>query len=147
MANVTVKITDDQTKLNELLAMNGTNIEIAVGLFSESDPEATLKGQYNEQHTPSPSKTIVPKRPFIEPTYIANEKWLIRMVKFELKKGKHPHIFLTHLMEQMVMKVKHRINMGHFKKLAPSTIKKKGHNLPLKDTMQMYNAIKSRRIK
>jgi hypothetical protein len=143
MDSVTVEITDDQSKLNEILAMGDiVEIEIATGLFRDLDPEATLKGIYNELPNPR-----VPSRPFVEPTYIGNEKWMQRQVIANLKRGNNPNVFMVDMMNQMVDKIKHRINMGRFVKLADSTIAKKGHALPLKDTMEMYNAIKSRRLK
>lgn len=139
-----IDMKDNQDKLDEILDRYGsvTDIAYAVGIFSEDNPEEAKKGILNEKGT---SKS--PSRPFVEPTAISNEKFITQQIKKKLRKNESPETTLSIIADNLVGKVQGRIRGQKFKKLAPSTIKRKGHDTKLIETGEMYNAIKKKKIK
>lgn len=130
---------DDATKINKILNnFDDCNFEDYIGLISSIDPVETQRGIYNEYGTSN-----APARPFMEITYLKNEKYLIQQVLKNVKKFESPKVFIAKLSGEMVEKIRHRIDIMKYPKLAPSTVARKGHGKLLKDTNEMYNAIKT----
>lgn len=138
---VNVVTKDDRRKLDKILNnFDNTNFSDYIGLFSEINEKATQKGIFNEFGTAK-----APARPFVEPTYLKNEKWMIQQVKKNLKKFNSPKVFMTVMSEELVDKTKHTIDVMKYPQLAESTIIKKGNDKLLIDTKEMYEAITTTR--
>lgn len=130
---------DDRRKIDKILVnFEDCNFEDYIGLISSINPVETQRGIYNEYGTAN-----APARPFIEPTYLKNEKYLIQQVLKNLKKFESPKVFISKLSGEMVEKIRYKIDIMKYPKLAPSTVARKGHDKLLKDTYEMYNAIKT----
>ena len=139
--NVVTK--DDRSKLDKILTnFNDVNFEDKIGLLSDVNENATKKGIYNEFGT-----AIAPARPFLEPTYLKNENYIIQQIKKYLRAFENPYNFMNVISSTMVDKIKHKIDKMKYPRLAKSTIARKGHNMLLKDTMEMYEAITYRRYR
>ncbi|MGL5712969.1 MAG: hypothetical protein ACRCX2_08115 [Paraclostridium sp.] len=139
---VSVQVKDDRKKLDKILKnFDNCNFEDYIGLMSDLDTEATEKGLFNEFGT-----SKAPSRPFVEPTYINNEKWIIQQVEKGLRSFRSPRAILNIVSLKMVEKIRHKIDTMKYPKLAESTVKKKGHGKLLKDSYDMYSSIKTIRI-
>lgn len=117
------------------------NFDEFVGLISNLNPKEAQKGIFNEFGT-----SKAPARPFLEPSYLKNEKWIIQQVIKNAKKLKSPKQTVDEIGDEMVDRIKHKINVMKYPKLAQSTIKRKGRDDLLKDTEKMYQAIRKVRI-
>jgi len=138
-----VIVKDDRTVIDKLIAdYDNFNVEYNIGLFDSTDSEEAQKGIYNEFGT-----STAPPRPFIEPTILSNEKFLIKKIESELKKLSNPNIFLNDLANIMLNKTRNKIDKMKYPVLSAATIERKGHAKLLKDTYKMYNAIKIIKIK
>lgn len=133
-------VTKDNRKILDKILKNfdNCNFEDYIGLMSETDPKATEKGLYNEFGTAK-----APARPFVEPTYINNEKWIIQQVEKGLRTFRSPRNIMNIVSLRMVEKIRHKIDTMKYPKLAESTVAKKGHGMLLKDSYDMYGAIKT----
>ncbi|MGL4998724.1 MAG: hypothetical protein ACRC5T_07115 [Cetobacterium sp.] len=136
-----MEIIDKRAKWDKLLSdySKGT-INDYIGIFASTDKEEAKKAIFNEFGTAK-----APPRPFLVPTYIDNEKWINQQVLKSLKKLESPRLFMNVISLRLVEKVKHKINTMKHPKLAPSTIKKKGHAKLLIETGDMLNSIKHKR--
>lgn len=144
---VSVQVKDDRKKLDKILKnFDNCNFEDYIGLMSDLDPEATKKGIWNEFGYDGDKRSPVPSRPFVEPTYINNEKWIIQQVEKGLRSFRSPRAILNIVSLKMVEKIRHKIDTMKYPKLAESTVKKKGHGKLLKDSYDMYSSIKTIRI-
>lgn len=144
MSNVTVKIKDDRTKIDELLKLADSpiDVEVAAGIFSNSHPVEAKRAIFNEFGT-----SIAPSRPFVLPTFEANKRGMQKYIVGALRKNKNPEDFLMDLAQDMADKIQSKIIGQRFKKLADSTIARKGHGVKLIDTGEMYDAVIARRLK
>lgn len=147
MDNITFEIKDNSKKIDKILeyAENIVDIEIAIGLFAGSDPFEATKGWINENG--SSDGKHPPSRPFVLPTFEANKKGMQKSIIGSIKRYENPYTFMPILANNMSDKIKARIINGKFKKLAKSTIERKGFSNPLIETWDMYNAITTRRLK
>lgn len=134
---VEVQVEDNRKVIDKILKnFDNCNFEDYVGLFSSVDPVATQKGIWNEFGTAK-----APARPFIEPTYQSNEKYLQQQVIKHLRQFDSPRDFMRVLSIKMVDKVRHKIDTMKYPKLKESTTIKKGHGKLLKDSYEMYTSI------
>ncbi|MGL5050598.1 MAG: hypothetical protein ACRC6E_08260 [Fusobacteriaceae bacterium] len=136
-----MKIIDKKVKWDKL-STNYANGKINdyIGIFASTNKEEAKKAIWNEFGTAK-----APPRPFIVPTYIDNEKWINQQVLKSLKKLESPKLFMNVISLRLVEKVKHKINTMKHPKLAPSTIKKKGHGKLLVETGDMLSSVKHKR--
>lgn len=142
MVDVVTK--DNRKTLDKILKnFDNCNFEDYIGLMSETDPEETKKGIWNEFGYSGDKRSTVPARPFVEPTYINNEKWIIQQVEKGLRTFRNPRNIMNIVSLRMVEKIRHKIDTMKYPKLAESTVAKKGHGMLLKDSYDMYGAIKT----
>lgn len=140
---IDVVVKDDRTKIDKILSnFNDVNFEDKVGLLSEVNANATEKGLYNEFGT-----AFAPARPFLVPTFLKNKNYIIQQVKKHLRAFDNPYSFMNDISTTMVQKIKHKIDVMKYPRLADSTVQRKGHDMLLKDTMEMYNAITYKRYR
>jgi len=138
--SVEVSKTDNRTLVDNLIKQFDMNSDYYIGIFADSDPEEAQKGIFNEYGTLN-----APPRPFLMPTVLANEKFLIQKIESKLKKLENPHMFMNDMANIFLGKVKHKIDVMKYPVLSPLTIQRKGHGKLLKDSYKMYNALQVRK--
>ena len=89
--------------------------------------------------------STTPKRSFLRSSFDSNlqsTKEAIRKNIILLEKNViGANSVLTNLGKFSVRQIKQKIRFGRFKKLSPITVRKKGHDVPLLETGQMFNSV------
>lgn len=128
--------------------------QVKIGLPAGKKHKASRKGKKQEvlpvaaigavHEFGSPSRGI-PERPWLRPGIRSGKPDYNRLNKLNITKimrnEMSPKTALAQLGAMAVGKVQKFIRAGHFKKLKPATIKRKGSSAPLIDTGQMIQSI------
>lgn len=131
--------------LKNVARMKGAKVEVGV----LSDKNHTKAGMSVKKlaaiHELGSVSANIPARPFVEPT-MRDNRFEYRRMMFEdaknLAKGrKDPKKSLSQIGEMAVEDMKMKILDGQFAPLKPRTVLAKGHDQPLIDTGQLYDAI------
>lgn len=104
--------------------------------------------KWNEYGTPSTSRRpwSVPARPFMAITFDEKRGWKTTVEGEIMTNIVSPKGGVTAMLgaigKQMKTDIKNNIGVvGKYKPLAPSTVARKGHNIPLMDSGALYDAI------
>ena len=118
--------------------------KVRVGWWANSKYSGNLTvpqvARWNEFGTPR-----VPARPFVRPAIHRNEQDLRERLRHQyqdaLRNNKDSMVVLERFGVYVKGLIQDEIVSGHHRPNRPSTIKKKGFNAPLRDTLLMLNSI------
>lgn len=120
-----------------------------IGFFSESKYESTLPvakvAFYNEFGVPYGTGERIPPRPFMRPALHQNRAKIIAELRARYMQAMKDNRNTMSVLEDIGIKmqglIQEQIRNTVFPPNAPSTIKKKGVNAPLRDTLVMLHSV------
>ena len=143
MDTITIKRNGDFAK-KALNTIKGSNTKLEVGFFNPEVASYATTNEYGEVI----NGVVIPARPFMQQTVDKNKKkWMEIFPKLVNKYQGNINNIFNALGVIIQDDIRVTIVDGDFVPNAPYTVKLKGKNSPLRDTLRMYDSIEWEVIK